>query len=294
VRVLELSACPLCDDAAAESFTLGDAALRRCRTCELVYASFYADPDDVYVDGYLSGAGPFGIDVSNELFQRYLAATNDTRVGIITQWAGRPGRLLDVGCGSGEFLARAAAAGWDVQGVEPVEQSAEIARRRGVPVISGVLEDSGLRQGDFDVVVANHVLEHMADPVAFIQSIVRWARPSGLVVVEVPNFGSRLRARTGASWIHLRWLEHVCHYTPSTVRAVLRSSGLTVNHLVTPTYVAPVQGVDFALADLGRAHWSRWVHRLPSSMAWPTLRSLERFDRALQRGFVVLACARRG
>jgi SAM-dependent methyltransferase len=285
--------CPLCGGTSAESFTLGDASLRRCATCELVYASSYADPDDVYVDGYLTAGGTFGIDTSNELFQQYLAVANDIRVEIITRWAGSTGRILDVGCGSGEFLARAAAAGWTVQGVEPMDESAEVARRRGVPVVTGMLEDAGLPVDHFDVVVANHVLEHMVDPVAFLRSVQRWVRPAGIVVIEVPNFASRLRIDAGSAWCHLRWLEHVCHFTPTTLRTAMRDSDLMVDHVLTPTYVAPVQGVDFALADLGRSAWSGRVKRLPEPVVWPTLRALERFDRARRRGFVIVGCGRR-
>lgn len=77
----------------------------------------------------------------------------------------RKGRLLDVGCGSGEFLAQMRELGWDVFGVEPDPQAARVAREQfGLTVWPGALAEASFPDGFFDAVTLNHVIEHVADP----------------------------------------------------------------------------------------------------------------------------------
>src|SRR5207302_1680897 len=183
MRVLELSVCPACGSDALEAFELGGHSLRRCCACELVAAPDYADPADVYVDGYMfGGAGQFGLafDVRHPLFHRYLQRVAVRRIEMIERASGiRGGRLLDVGCGTGEVLLAARARGWTAQGVEPERTGAEVARARGVDVRVSPLEQSGLPERSFDVVSAFHVLEHMPDSRAFLGTLARWARSGG-------------------------------------------------------------------------------------------------------------------
>src|SRR5690606_4572283 len=103
----------------------------------------YADPDAVYVDGYLSGGTDYGLDIFDPVFQEFLDFAADRRLDRI-EAVRSPGRLVDVGCGSGEVLRAARRRGWEVAGAEPVEESARIARERGLDVRTAVLESSGL------------------------------------------------------------------------------------------------------------------------------------------------------
>src|SRR5438105_14533448 len=106
MRGLELSACPACGSDALDTFELGGHSLHRCCACQLVSAPDYADPADVYVDGYMfGGAGQFGLafDVRHPSFQRYLQRVALRRIAMIERASGiRDGHLLDVGCGPGE------------------------------------------------------------------------------------------------------------------------------------------------------------------------------------------------
>lgn len=100
-------------------------------------------------------------------------------------------RVLDVGC-SGGYLAVALREerGASVLGVEPDPAAAEAARRRGVEVVVGSVEDravpAGLR-GPFDAVVCGDVLEHVVDPWGTLAALTRLLRPGGRAVVSLPN-----------------------------------------------------------------------------------------------------------
>src|SRR2546430_1619562 len=82
------------------------AALRRCANCGAVYSQCYADPEAVYVDGYYSGESGFGVDIRNPRFQAFLGDVNAARAALVQRdLGGATGRVLDVGCGTGDFLA---------------------------------------------------------------------------------------------------------------------------------------------------------------------------------------------
>jgi SAM-dependent methyltransferase len=298
MRVLDLPRCPACGAERFDHFQLGPGApLRRCRGCATVSAATYADPGEVYGDGYMLGRrGPFGVDVRHPTYQAYLARVAHRRISMIERAIGaRGGSLLDVGCGAGEVLAAAHDRGWRTQGVEPEGTGAEVARARGLDVVVATLEESGLPERSYDVVSAFHVLEHLPDSRAFLGSLARWARPGGAVVVEVPNWRGVPRRRLGADWRDLRPGEHLVHFTPQTLTSVMRASGIAPVAVRTPAYIGPPQTLDHALNDLVRhGRYRRLVSplshrrtvngaqaRFPTRTGWAVLRATEAaYDRA--------------
>ena len=302
-----MSACPTCGKAAsgADEIDFFGHRLLRCGACETVYASEYGDPDEIYVDGYLCGGGDFGLDVRHPIFQEWLAGVGARRARLIEHVTGGKGKLLDVGCGTGEFTAAAQRHGFEVQGVEPEPSGAEMSRSRGLDVRTTTLEESGLPERSYDVVTAFHVLEHMPDSRAFLATLARWCRPGGHVVVEVPNFGSVVRRRSGAGWVHLRPLEHLVYHSPASLKRAFRGADLEPVSVTTPTWIGPPQTLDQALDDLGRprirkslALLSPWGDydgdpaRIPGRLGWTALRAVEGLYSRRGAGMVVLGMAR--
>jgi SAM-dependent methyltransferase len=301
--MLTVDACPVCASASSVEESLpGDAeSLRRCADCGAVYAAAYADPAEVYVDGYLRGTARFGpgFDILDERFQRYLLGVNHRRVEQLEAVTGAPGTLLDVGCGAGEFLLAARDRGWEVKGVEPLEDASAHARdAHGLDVATGLLEDSGLPEGTFDVVSAVHVVEHMARATEFMRMIARWARPGGWVLAESPNYNSRLRRRDGGDWRDLKPGEHLFHVTPTSLRRCFVEAGLAPVEVRTPSYVRAPQTLDEALADLARGPRARRVllpftrDGHPTRLGWRLLRGLEALNDREDQGMVVFGIAR--
>jgi 2-polyprenyl-3-methyl-5-hydroxy-6-metoxy-1,4-benzoquinol methylase len=298
MRVLELPRCPACGSARFEHFELDPGApLRRCQACATVSAPTYAHPDEIYGDGYMfGGRGSFGTDVRHPSIQAYLARVAERRMRMIERATGtHAGSLLDVGCGTGEVLAAARDRGWRAYGVEPERTGAHMARERGLDVRIATLEESSLPERAYDVVSAFHVLEHLPDSRAFLRSLARRARPGGAVVVEVPNWRGVPRRRLGAGWRDLRPGEHLAHFTPRTLAAVMRASGIAPVTTRTPAYVGPPQTLDHALADLVRhGRYRRLLEPLsrvqaidgaeasfPTRAGWTVLRATEAvYDRA--------------
>jgi 2-polyprenyl-3-methyl-5-hydroxy-6-metoxy-1,4-benzoquinol methylase len=309
MRTYELTECPACSGDHFQPVAVGaEALLRRCDGCDLVFAPAYADPAEIYVDGYMTGETDFGLDVMDPLFQEYLAHVAHRRFALIEKVT-PPGRVLDVGCGTGEVLAVARARGWEVQGVEPVEASAAFAaNERALDVRVALLEESGLPECSYDVVTAFHVLEHMTDGLGFLRMIARWAKPGGHVVVEVPNWRSVHRRAFGGEWPGLRPLEHVAHYAPATLRATIRRAGLDPVSVLTPGYIWTKQTLGQVVADLGATRLDLWMQRarvltrigqqdgrpavVPNQLGWWALNALQSGYGLTRTGMVVLGIAR--
>ena len=293
MRMLALRACPVCGGERAEAVDLGAGAHRRCVDCATTYTAQYADPDEVFVDGYFTDASRFGIDVRHPRFQAYLADVARRRAAFLERVTGGPGTLLDVGCGTGEFPAVLARRGWRVQGLELMPEAAEHARAaHGVDVHVVSLEDADLPERAYDAVSALHVVEHVPDVAGFLREMARRARPGGHVLVEVPNLDSRQRAAAGARWAGLRPVEHLTQFTPATMRRALTAAGLELRLVRSPSWIMRAQTIRDALADVGRPRWEPRLARLPVRAAWALLHAVAAADDRLGRGQVVLAIAR--
>jgi SAM-dependent methyltransferase len=312
MKILELDACPACGTEGGQRFDIGQRnILRRCERCGTISALDYADPAEVYVDGYMFGeAGSFGLDVRDPQFQRYLIRVAHRRLALVEKTTGlRGGTLLDVGSGTGEVLLAARERGWRGQGVEPERTAAAMARERGLEVTVARLEESGLPERSFDVVSAFHVLEHMPDSREFLRGLARRARPGGYVVVEVPNWESMQRRRRRERWEGLRPREHLVHFAPQTLRSTMRSAGITPVAVRSPAYLGPPQSLGQALWDLARP-WGRFrklvrplsraatidgeVVRYPTLAGWAALRLMEAVHDRAGVGTVVLCIGRTG
>jgi 2-polyprenyl-3-methyl-5-hydroxy-6-metoxy-1,4-benzoquinol methylase len=153
------------------------------------------------------------------------------------------GRLLDVGCGNGRFVAWARLAGWDACGVERDPVSAGIARRVSDCRIHASLDElyaelrTGFRdrdmRGAFDVVTINHVLEHLPEPAATLAEIHGLLRPGGMLYIGVPNWNSWMRRLFGGKWYALEPSRHLVMFTPRRLRRLLEESGFTVESIRT-------------------------------------------------------------
>ena len=97
------------------------------------------------------------------------------------------GHLLDAGCGTGSVSREAARRGWTVTALDPDAQMLQVGRTAcgGLPIrwVRSALPQSGLRDGCFDAVVANFVVNNVADPHAATHELARLVRPGGLVAL---------------------------------------------------------------------------------------------------------------
>lgn len=103
-----------------------------------------------------------------------------------------PGRMLDVGCGTGAFLEVAEERGWDVTGTEFSAYAIKVAEARRFRVLKGEVWEAKLPAEAFDVVTCWHVIEHVADPKRVMEEIYRVLRPGGVLVLATPNVADHI------------------------------------------------------------------------------------------------------
>ena len=97
------------------------------------------------------------------------------------------GKVLDLGCGNGTYLAIMKYLGWEVAGVEIDPKAAEITKCQGIPMYVGDLRTAPSPPGYFDLVTMSHVIEHVPDPIQFIRTAIHFLKPGGRLVIVTPN-----------------------------------------------------------------------------------------------------------
>jgi SAM-dependent methyltransferase len=147
-----------------------------------------------------------------------------------------PGRLLDVGSGRGDLGLVLGEHGWRVTGVEPSREACDEANARGAPTLHGTLATVSTRlDSDFDAIVFQHSLEHVAEPVDDLRLARQHLSPGGLLLVSLPNFDCWQSRRFGSDWFHLDLPRHRAHLTARGIDFLLRRAGLEPLRIGTST-----------------------------------------------------------
>lgn len=143
------------------------------------------------------------------------------------------GKLLDVGCGSGNMLMIAKELGWDVTGLEIDPNAVKAARKQGLNVIEGDCRKLEQLSNGYDCVICSHVLEHVHQPLMLLELLVNAVKPQGVLLLSLPNALSHVRTQFGESWRGLEAPRHVAIPTFKKAIEYLNKFGCTVINQVT-------------------------------------------------------------
>jgi SAM-dependent methyltransferase len=180
--------CPVCGGTDLRRlFSRGSWTYRACAGCGHRFAALPEKEagalDELYQDEYVG----FREDA---VFQAVI------RERLRTEFAPRVpagGRILDVGCGNGEFMAAAREAGYRVTGTDISVPAVELCRSRGLDAVAGDFLTLPF-EGGFDAVTMWDVIEHLTDPAAFVARARSLLRPGGYLVVKTPGVTDRMFA----------------------------------------------------------------------------------------------------
>jgi len=135
-------------------------------------------------------------------------------------------RLLDVGCGGGSFLALMRDLGWEVMGVEPDEKAAEFAQKQlGLKVLNQTFEEANLPSNFFEAVTMRHVIEHVEEPIGFLEKGWQLLKPGGRLVIVTPNIKSLGSLIFKKNWLHLDPPRHFHLFSAETLERCALLSG---------------------------------------------------------------------
>jgi 2-polyprenyl-3-methyl-5-hydroxy-6-metoxy-1,4-benzoquinol methylase len=145
-------------------------------------------------------------------------------------------RVLDVGCADGRLLTwyRDAAPTRTVEtyGIDISEAAVAQAKKHGHEAVAGRFEtDTSLPDGSFDLIVASHVIEHVADPIAFAQRAARLLKPGGVFMFATPNVDSADVRRFGRFWGGWHFPRHWTMYDATTAGHLADRVGLVVEQV---------------------------------------------------------------
>jgi len=229
-------ACPVCGTAAGSAPPLFHKAgheLLQCPNCTLLYVG--DDPagidfDSLYGQAYYTGgsAAVFSDYVGQQAARRAHARRKLALLRHLPPRIPRQGRLLDVGCAAGFFLAEAARH-YAAQGVELSRWSSAFARDHlKLNVFTGTLQQAQLPDAHFDVVTLWDVIEHVPEPVPLLAEAARLLAPNGRLVLTTGDWGSAYAQARGADWHLLTPPWHLSFFSRATLARAAAIAGLRV------------------------------------------------------------------
>ncbi len=239
--------CPLCgssqsslvqkepassDPTRSAAYTQRQISVVSCSDCSFMYVE--RDFPESYVNGFYEERAGGGYRLTKEHFFWWHEATKHSNRHILSL-LGRANsrRMLDVGCGSGTFLADARDAGWAMSGLEINPEFPAFCRKElGIEDVKiGLISDPPFPEAAFDAVSMLDVLEHMYDPVVSVTQCARLLRPGGVLVVKSPNGPmqfrkERVKKLLGHGNAYVAEIGHLNQFSPKTLSLAFRKGGL--------------------------------------------------------------------
>jgi len=141
----------------------------------------------------------------------------------------RSGKLLDIGCGYGYFLAACQKVGYKVHGLDVSERAGQYAvKKLGIPVTIGNISDVTFPFRNFDVISMWHSLEHTPDPHLTLRKAKSWLKRDGILAIDVPNYQGTDAQQKWQQWDDWSLPYHFWHFTLQCLTQLLKKHGLRV------------------------------------------------------------------
>lgn len=233
-----LTSCPICDATEQTLFlTCRDHVVSKknfsivqCGRCGFKFtnprpleneiAAFYQSED--YISHSNTSKG-----LVSKIYQVVRKYTLKKKMALINSLSAR-GQILDIGCGTGEFLNRCKEDGWKATGIEPGEQARKFGRETyGIDV----REPDALKNlpdGAFQIVTMWHVLEHVHRLADTVENLKRLLSKDGTLLIAVPNCTSLDAKIYGENWLAYEVPRHLYHFAPKDIRALFNRHGMNV------------------------------------------------------------------
>ena len=139
------------------------------------------------------------------------------------------GKLLDIGAGTGDFLMVAKENGWQTTGIEPSDKARNIAIKKGVFLADSL---SVLDDHSFDVITMWHVLEHVPNLEYQIRELKRLLKPTGTILIAVPNFNSYDAKYYGNFWAAYDVPRHLWHFSKTAIKGLFAKENLKLEKVL--------------------------------------------------------------
>ncbi|MES3016251.1 MAG: class I SAM-dependent methyltransferase [Bacteroidota bacterium] len=202
--------------------------INKCSYCGMVYTSYNhnVDPAELYDQNDYTVK-----DTRNSIFFKIQKWEYDAVISRIRKICRLDSpTLLDFGSGKGLFLHLADQKGFRGKGIESSKPRAKYAAEYfGLEINTDYYSTGNVFGEKFDVLTSFHVFEHLTNPAELLNNLVKHnLKDGGLLIIEVPNFGSWQSAWAGSSWLHLDVPRHIGHFQDETLKQVVHGAGCTI------------------------------------------------------------------
>ena len=220
--------CPVCHSTRLHYiFSVSGHRVVRCDDCGLLMAN--PQPSDEEL-ARIYGGDYFLVE-KNEIGQQHVdelkQATADLYLDLLERYRGKgAGTLLEVGCGQGDFLVRAAARGLTVTGIEYSQHACEMARNklRNVSDSAVMCGEISSATGQYDICACSDLIEHVRNPRLFLAQVHKLLRPNGIVFIATPTLDSWSARLLRNRWMEFK-AEHLFYFKASTLQTLLIDCG---------------------------------------------------------------------
>lgn len=240
-----LNSCPSCAHSQFNKFisctdytvTQEQFQIVTCAHCGLNFTNPRPSTDEIgkyyesedYISHSNSKKGLF-----NALYQRVRLIALGNKLKLIKSYKAN-GNLLDIGCGTGEFLANMALNGYHVTGVEPSPKAAQLAIENHKLNVFPESELDNFTANNFDIITMWHVLEHVHELQPRLAQLHKLLHQSGILIIAVPNPESFDAQHYGAQWAGYDVPRHLYHFKPLALRQMFADAGFeAVNTRIMP------------------------------------------------------------
>jgi SAM-dependent methyltransferase len=262
-----VSRCPMCSTSERIVLFVKDGyPVEQCRGCSLQFLS--PQPDDntlrtIYDADYFLGVRTPEAEARVAQIKQATAASYMDLFN--RYWRCKPGSILEIGCGRGEFLMEAQARGFTVSGIEISPTAAAIANQRlgTEQVLAGTLENVHFPEAYFDAVAFADVIEHIREPMDFLHRVFSLLKPGGMVFIVTPSLDSWSAKLMGRQWMEYK-IEHLYYFRKRTIRLALDQIGFK-EILIQPNF--KILSLDYIYHHF---------FRFPVPLITPLLRLLQR------------------
>jgi len=173
------------------------------------------------------------------------------------------GKGLDIGCGNGKFIRDMNSLGWQFEGVEFNPIAVDICRKAGLKVFHGALHTAAFKDNSFDLISARHVIEHIPDPVNFMNEITRILKSGGRLVIKTPNSLALGRRRFSIYWFANDVPRHLVLLCPANLNMLAKRFGL--RQIAVKTFSKPkiiLNSLDYLTGNRGKPYNKRKIYRI--------------------------------
>ncbi|MEL6255831.1 MAG: class I SAM-dependent methyltransferase [Bacteroidota bacterium] len=231
---ISYSVCPICRSSEisevlnAKDYTVSkeNFSIWHCSNCQGRFTQEIPDQNSIgpyyQSEEYISHSNT-DKGLINTLYQWVRNYTLVKKRKLITKLSKKSGgNILDIGCGTGEFLGAMKEAGWKVQGLEPDPGARKQAQKNQAISVSPSEELFNLKDGDYDVISMWHVLEHVHQLHEYFEKIRALLKPGGLLIIAVPNYQSLDAKVYGEHWAAYDVPRHLYHFSARSMKELFK------------------------------------------------------------------------